>query len=110
LCLQTNPNPRNAGDHPHLHHDRGHDRRQARTAPLEALWWEAKGDWSKAREIAQAQEDASSSWVHAYLHRVEGDLSNDGYWYRRAGRTPAKGALETERKNPIGHLLASAPS
>jgi hypothetical protein len=66
------------------------------TAPLEALWWDAKGDWNKAHEIAQAQEDAPSSWVHAYLHRVEGDLGNAGYWYRRAGHQPATGALKAE--------------
>ena len=63
---------------------------------VEALWWEAKGDWTKAHECAQTQEDADGSWVHAYLHRKEGDLDNAGYWYRRAGKTPAAGTLEAE--------------
>ena len=54
--------------------------------PLQALWHEAKGDWSAAHRLAQAEHDAAGAWVHAYLHRVEGDLANAGYWYRRAGQ------------------------
>jgi hypothetical protein len=54
--------------------------------PLLALWHEARGDWKQAHEIVQEREDRSAAAVHAYLHRVEGDLSNAGYWYRRAGR------------------------
>ena len=50
---------------------------------LKALWWDAKGDWNKAHECAQGDEgDPSCDWVHAYLHRKEGDASNAGYWYR----------------------------
>jgi hypothetical protein len=64
--------------------------------PLEALWWDAKGDWTRAHEAAQAGEDADSAWVHAYLHRKEGDLGNAGYWYRRAGRAPARDDLAAE--------------
>ena len=63
---------------------------------LQALWWEAKGDWDKAHECAQAKEDMAGCWVHAYLHRREGDLENAGYWYRRAGLPPATNALEEE--------------
>src|SRR5437660_5152443 len=48
---------------------------------LEGLWWDAKGDWDKAHECAQAVEDDAGNWVHAYLHRKEGDASNAGYWY-----------------------------
>ena len=62
----------------------------------QALWWDAKGDWTRAHECAQAQEDAEGAWVHAYLHRKEGDLDNAGYWYRRAGRPAASGPLEAE--------------
>ena len=51
------------------------------------LWWDAKGHWDKAHDAAQKCEDGSGSWVHAYLHRKEGDLENASYWYRRAGRT-----------------------
>lgn len=53
-------------------------------APLEALWHEARGDWNRAHEIAQEDTGTPAAWVHAYLHRREGDLSNAGYWYRRA--------------------------
>ncbi len=75
--------------------------------PLQALWWAAKDDWTKAHEIAQEHDDKPSAWVHAYLHRVEGDLGNAGYWYRRAGRTPATGALPAEWAGIVGELLAS---
>ena len=66
------------------------------TAPLLALWWDARGDWHRAHEAAQAGEDANSAWVHAYLHRKEGDLANAGYWYRRAGQTMPKASLAEE--------------
>ena len=66
------------------------------STPLQALWWDAKGDWNRAHDAAQAGEDADSAWVHAYLHRKEGDLGNAGYWYRRAGRPVAKGPLDDE--------------
>ena len=55
------------------------------TPSLAALWWDAKGDWTKAHEFAQRDEGPAGAWVHAYLHRKEGDLSNAGYWYGRAG-------------------------
>jgi hypothetical protein len=63
---------------------------------LLGLWWDAKGNWNKAHESAQQDEDVAGSWVHAYLHRKEGDSSNAGYWYRRAGKTPARNSLEEE--------------
>lgn len=66
------------------------------STPLLALWWDARGDWQRAHEAAQAGEDADSAWVHAYLHRKEGDLANAGYWYRRAGKPAARGSLDQE--------------
>ena len=63
---------------------------------VQALWWDAKGDWTRAHECAQAQDDAEGAWVHAFLHRREGDLSNAGYWYRRAARQPSNEPLEAE--------------
>lgn len=63
---------------------------------VQALWWDAKGDWGRAHEHAQAQHDAQGAAVHAYLHRKEGDLSNARYWYARAGRPVAEGTLEEE--------------
>ena len=63
---------------------------------LQALWWDAKGDWEKAHHCAQEREDEAGMWVHAYLHRKEGDLSNADYWYRRCRKPPAKGSLDEE--------------
>ena len=63
---------------------------------LQALWWDAKGDWDKAHECAQAQEDAEGNWVHAYLHRKEGDPANAGYWYNRVSKPPATVPLPEE--------------
>ena len=73
--------------------------------PLCALWWEAKGDWKKAHEAAQADEGKSGAWVHAYLHRVEGDLSNAGYWYKRAERPQATDTLKDEWERLVSTLL-----
>jgi hypothetical protein len=64
--------------------------------PLQTLWWDAKGDWKRAHECAQEDRTPGGSIVHAYLHRVEGDLSNAGGWYSRAGRPPATGPLADE--------------
>ena len=61
-----------------------------------ALWWDAEGDWSRAHESAQRDDGPAGAWVHAYLHRKEGDPSNAGYWYRRASKTPSQAALEQE--------------
>jgi hypothetical protein len=67
------------------------------THALRALWWDAKGDWNKAHACAQQDEQsADGTWVHAYLHRKEGDQTNAGYWYQRAGRPPATAPLEAE--------------
>ena len=63
---------------------------------LTALWYAAKGDWEKAHTVAQQDESAEGSWVHAYLHRVEGDYGNAGYWYRRAGKEQPNTSLDEE--------------
>ena len=63
---------------------------------LAGLWWDAKGNWKKAHESAQQDEGPAGSWVHAYLHRKEGDSSNAGYWYRQAAKPPAQSSLEQE--------------
>jgi hypothetical protein len=77
-------------------------------APLAALWWAAKGNWDQAHKIAQGQDTPDSAWVHAYLHRVEGDLGNAGYWYRQAGQPVAAGPLETEWERITSALLEGA--
>jgi hypothetical protein len=64
--------------------------------PLAALWWDAKGDWTKAHECAQQDEGPAGAWVHAYLHRKEGNLGNAGYWYHRAEKPAIRGPLEQE--------------
>ena len=63
---------------------------------LRALWHEARGDWDRAHEIAQDVHTNDGSWVHAYLHRKEGDQWNANYWYRRAGRVMPDQTLEEE--------------
>jgi hypothetical protein len=75
------------------------------SAPLAALWWAAKGDWTKAHEIVQDEEGMDAAWVHAYLHRAEGDLGNAGYWYRRAGKPAADGPVEAEWDRLVAALL-----
>jgi hypothetical protein len=75
---------------------------------LQALWHDAKGDWGSAHACAQDQEDAAGAWVHAYLHRVEGDISNAGYWYRRAGRPAERGPLDAEWAAIAAALLAGS--
>jgi hypothetical protein len=74
---------------------------------LQALWWAGKGDWERAHQCAQQQEgDPACDWVHAFLHRVEGDLGNAGYWYRRAGKPAATGPLAAEWDAIAATLLA----
>lgn len=65
-------------------------------ATLRALWFDGRGQWDKAHEVVQDESDVEAAWVHAYLHRKEGDLDNAGYWYRRARRTMPTGPLEEE--------------
>jgi len=63
---------------------------------LRAIWLAKKGDWDGAHRIVDGIRTAMGSRIHAHLHRVEGDLSNAGYWYRRAGVPPETGTLEAE--------------
>ncbi len=64
--------------------------------PLKGLWWAAKGDWDRAHKLVQDDGSRDAAWVHAYLHRVEGDLPNARYWYAQAGRPPATNAHNAE--------------
>jgi hypothetical protein len=77
---------------------------------LAALWWAAKGDWDKAHGIVMKQESREAAWVHAYLHRVEGDLDNAGYWYRQARRPAESGPLPEEWDAIAAALLEEAPT
>jgi hypothetical protein len=73
---------------------------------LAALWWMAKGDWERAHDLVNALDGGEAAWVHAHLHRVEGDQGNAHYWYRRAGKAPSTAALEAEREHITRALLA----
>jgi len=66
--------------------------------PLKALSLIAGGDWDGAHALVQDDESAAAAWVHAHLHRIEGDLDNAAYWYRKAGKAPATGDLSEERR------------
>ena len=75
------------------------------TGALMALWWQRKGDWDKAHGAAQSDNGAEAAWVHALLHRQEGDLSNAAYWYRRADREVRTDTLEAEWEAIVTELL-----
>jgi len=72
---------------------------------LRALWLDAKGDFDGAHAIAQDIDDQEGARVHAYLHRKEGDLSNAGYWYRRAGSEVFRGSLTSEWETLVQRFL-----
>jgi hypothetical protein len=74
---------------------------------LTALWWDAKGDWNQAHEIAQAENGADAAWVHAYLHRKEGDVANAAYWYNRAYQPRCTSPLDAEWNQIVSALINS---
>ena len=76
------------------------------SAPLAGLWWAAKGDWDQAHRIVQDDSSRDAAWVHAYLHRVEGDLGNAGYWYRQAGKPVATDSLPIEWDRIVSALIS----
>jgi hypothetical protein len=76
------------------------------SAALEALALDAHGEWDRAHQRVAAVEDRDACWVHAYLHRKEGDLGNAAYWYRRAEREPATASFEEEWREIAAALLA----
>ncbi len=74
-------------------------------AVLQAMWMEARGDWEAAHEAVQGIQGRSAAWVHAYLHRKEGDSSNAAYWYSRAGRGMSSVSFEKEWDDIVSGLL-----
>ena len=74
---------------------------------LMALWHLARGEWDSAHGHAQSDGSRDGAWVHAHLHRVEGDLANAGYWYRRADRPPCEASLDDEWEEIAAALLAA---
>jgi hypothetical protein len=76
------------------------------TSLLQALWLDAHGDWEGAHELAQDEASPDAAWVHAYLHRKEGDAANAAYWYRSAAQPVAGDTLDQEWRRIAGTLLA----
>ncbi len=72
---------------------------------LKSLWYDGKGDWDKAHSQVDQLGDRDSAWVHAYLHRKEGDLWNADYWYSRAKKTRPNCSLAEEWEQLLGHFL-----
>src|ERR1700745_4269519 len=76
-----------------------------RTLALAGLWWDGKGDWKRAHESAQQDAGVEGSWVHAYLHRKEGDQGNAAYWCSRAGKPVCSKPLEAEWLSILEYVL-----
>jgi hypothetical protein len=73
---------------------------------LAGLWWDAKGDWARAHSSAMLDKSSDGSWVHAYLHRKEGDRENAGYWYSRAQKSFCEESLQNEWSSIAREILA----
>jgi len=72
---------------------------------LKCLWYDAKGNWEAAHDIAQDMHNALGSWLHAYLHRKEGDDFNAGYWYRQSKKSFFSGSLDKEHQELVAFVL-----
>ena len=72
---------------------------------ITALWYDAKGNWQQAHELIQDIAGKDAAWVHAYLHRKEGDIGNAGYWYSKAGRRQPSCSLQEEWEQIAAALL-----
>jgi hypothetical protein len=72
---------------------------------LQSLWYDGKNEWDRAHELVQDLHDETAAWIHAYLHRKEGDFSNAGYWYNRAGKKRPEVPLTEEWENIVKALL-----
>ena len=80
------------------------------TPPLRALWHDARGEWDRAHAVAQEIHDTTGAWIHAYLHRKEGDRDNAAYWYGQANQPVATDSLDTEWTRIATALLATGGS
>jgi hypothetical protein len=74
---------------------------------LEALWYDGKGDWDKSHEVIQDVNTKNAAWIHAYLHRKEGDVGNAQYWYSKAGKTMPGVGLNDEWLSLVEYFLKS---
>ncbi len=75
------------------------------SAGLKSMWWDVKGNWEASHDIAQDMTSLDGSWIHAYLHRKEGDRFNADYWYRKANRFFPKVSLEDEQKELVAYFI-----
>jgi len=75
------------------------------TVHAKALWYDKKGDWNNAHHLIRDVEDKNASWIHAYLHRKEGDVTNADYWYRLAGKKRYSGTIEEEWEELLTTLI-----
>jgi hypothetical protein len=73
---------------------------------LKSLWSDKKGDWKKAHDLVDSLPGAEAAWVHAYLHRKEGDIWNADYWYARAKKVRPSSTLEEEWEELTNHFIA----
>jgi hypothetical protein len=73
---------------------------------LKSLWHDKKEDWKKAHDLVDSLPGAEAAWVHAYLHRKEGDIWNADYWYARAKKTRPSHTLEEEWESLVVHFMA----
>ncbi len=78
---------------------------QALSVYVQAMWYDAKGNWEKAHQLIQDLPDKNAAWIHAYLHRKEGDTWNADYWYNRAGRKRPQASLNEEWEEIVSTLL-----
>jgi hypothetical protein len=74
---------------------------------LKAIWFDGKGNWTASHDVAQEIHTKEGSWIHAYLHRKEGDLGNATYWYSKAGKPVAKVSLDEEWEQLVREFLKS---
>lgn len=72
---------------------------------LLSLWWDKKGEWERSHDIAQDLHTKDGSWIHAYLHRKEGDIWNADYWYSRAGKTRPDTSPDIEWESIVRSFL-----
>ena len=75
---------------------------------LAALWWAGKGEWDRAHALVQEEPGADAAWVHALLHRAEGDVENAAYWYRQARRPAADASFNEEWAAIADALIVTA--
>jgi hypothetical protein len=75
---------------------------------LKSLWYDGKGDWNGAHDVIQDVNSKNAAWIHAYLHRKEGDAGNADYWYRRASKERARGGLDEEWSELVQYFLREA--